>query len=293
MVLRGVAAVTPKSYATATLREMNSDLGISEWPVQHACAAVRRRDGHTVTDGPLDHVFALASLTKPLVAYAMLVAVEEGSIALDDEPAEEGMPVGGTVRHLLAHASGLGPEAGDPITDPGRRRIYSNLGFEVLGRHLEATTGMTVAEYLTLGVTEPLGMLATTLAGSPAHAASSTVADWLRFVAELQSPTLLSPATLADAVDVQFPGLDGVLPGYGRQTPNDWGLGFERRGTKSPHWTASTNSPTTFGHFGRAGTMFWVDPVAGIACVAMADVDFGPWAVDAWPPLSERALSRV
>lgn len=270
---------------------MNADLGISGWPVTTAAAAVRNLEGATVTDGPLDHVFALASLTKPLVSFALLVAIEEGSISLDDQPTDAGAPAGATVRHLLAHASGLAPEQGGATGIVGERRVYSNLGFDVLGRHLEDATGMTMAQYLDAGVTQPLGMPATQLAGSPAHGAVSTVADWLRFLAELQHPTLIAAQTRDEAVRVQFPALDGVLPGYGRQSPNTWGLGFEVRSHKSPHWTADSNSPATFGHFGRAGTMFWVDPASGVAVVAMADETFGTWATAAWPPFGEHALS--
>ena len=58
----------------------------------------------------------------------------------------------------------------------------------------------------------------------------------------------------AEATDVQFPGLTGVLPGFGVQRPNDWGLGFEIRDAKSPHWTGSANSGRTYGHFGQSGT---------------------------------------
>ena len=61
-------------------------------------------------------------LTKLLTGLATLVAVEEGTVDLD-EPAG---PPGSTLRHLLAHASGLPPDDGPPLMAPGRRRIYSN-----------------------------------------------------------------------------------------------------------------------------------------------------------------------
>ncbi len=51
-----------------------------------------------------------------------------------------------------------------------------------------------------------------------------------------------------------------MLPGFGVQRPNDWGLGFEIRDAKSPHWTGSANSGRTYGHFGQSGTFIWVDP---------------------------------
>lgn len=89
------------------------------------------------------------------------------------------------------------------------------------------------------------------------------------------------------------PGLKGVLPGYGLQNPNDWGLGFEIRGAKSPHWTGSSSSRRTFGHFGQSGTFLWVDPGAGAACVALTDRDFGPWAIEARPPFTEAVLAEL
>ena len=94
----------------------------------------------------------------------------------------------------------------------------------------------------------------------------------------------------SEATDVQFPGLFGVLPGFGTQRPNDWGLGFEIRDGKSPHWTGSANSGRTYGHFGQSGTFLWVDPQADLALVALADRNFGDWAYSRWPALSDEVL---
>jgi CubicO group peptidase (beta-lactamase class C family) len=153
---------------------------------------------------------------------------------------------------------------------------------------------MEFPAYLDEAVLRPLQMTATSLPGSAARDAISTAADLARVLHELLAPTgLLAAATLADATSVQFPGLRGVLPGYGAQDPNDWGLGLEIRGTKSPHWTGSANSPETYGHFGQSGTMLWVDPVAQVGLVALADRDFGPWATAAWPALANAVLAKV
>ena len=92
---------------------------------------------------------------------------------------------------------------------------------------------------------------------------------------------------------MQFPGLVGVLPGFGRQDPNDWGLGLELRDAKSPHWTGTQNSPRAFGHFGRSGTFLWVDPAAGIALACLTDLDFGDWARAGWPWLSDAVLAEA
>ncbi|HTN56555.1 MAG TPA: serine hydrolase domain-containing protein, partial [Microbacterium sp.] len=239
--------------------------------------------------GDTDRPYRLASVTKPLTAYAVLIAVEEGVFDLDS-PAG---PAGSTVRHLLAHASGLDMTEDRVRAEPGARRIYSNRGFDALAAAITELSGIPFATYLDEAVFVPLGMASSRLEGSAAADAISTVADLARFAAELQRPTLLAAETVATATQVAFPDLDGVLPGYGIQRPNDWGLGFELRDGKEPHWTSAANSPATFGHFGQSGTFLWVDPRAGAACVALADRDFGPWAIEAWPPLSDAVLAAL
>lgn len=269
---------------------LQSLASIENWPVPHAAAAVVRADGSLAGSyGPTGRPFALASVTKPLAAYAVLVAYEEGAVELD-EPAG---PEGATVRHLLSHTSGLAFDEHRVTAPPGERRLYSNAGFEVLGDHVAKATEIPFGEYLRQAVLEPLGMTSTALDGSPAKDGVSTVDDLARFAAEVQAPRLLDPRTVAEAMTVQFPGTKGVLPGYGHQNPNDWGLGFEIRDAKAPHWTGTSSSPRTFGHFGQSGTFLWIDPVAGVACVALTDRAFGPWAVEAWTPFTDAVLAEV
>ncbi len=150
---------------------------------------------------------------------------------------------------------------------------------------------MRFAEYLEVGLLEPLGMTSTVLRGSPAHDVWSTVADLLAFSRELLDPSLVAPKTVAMARTPHHPELMGMLPGVGRMDPNPWGLTFEIKGSKQPHWTGSANSPQTYGHFGGSGTFLWIDPVAGIGCVALTDRNFGPWALEAWPRFSDAALA--
>ena len=261
---------------------------VGTWPVGSAAAAAVGPDGVLETYGDVGTPYPLASVTKPLVALACLVAVEEGALRLDD-PAG---PPGSTVRHLLSHASGLAMDNRDAVARPGTRRVYSNAGFDALGGHLERVTGIRTADYLHQAVSEPLGLQATELTGSPAAGARASVADLAAVAAELLRPgRLLHPSSVAQLASVQFPGLAGVVPGYGRQPANDWGLGVEIRDHKSPHWTGSGNHPSTYGHFGRSGTFLWVDPVARLACVALADREFEQWAKDAWPALSDAVLT--
>ena len=258
---------------------------VPSWP---ATAAVTVTDARRTlaTTGP-DSAFPWASVTKLVTALTVLASVDRGEVALD-EPAG---PPGATLRHLLAHASGLAPDGDSVIGPPGRRRIYSNRGIEVAARLVADRTGAKFADLLQERVLDPLGMSGTVLAGSPAHGARGPVQDLAVLGRELLAPTLL-PDLTAEAVRPVFPGLSGVLPGFGRQNPNDWGLGFEIRDGKTPHWTGTRNSGATFGHFGQSGSFLWVDPVAGLACASVADRPFGEWAAQAWPELSDAVLAE-
>lgn len=259
---------------------------IAEWPVTTAAAGVTGPAGTIETYGDLDWQIRVASITKILVAYAGLIAVEEGSFGLDD-PAG---PPGSTFRHLLAHASGMPFYAVPPVAPPGKRRIYSNTGYDAFGHAMAQATGVRLADYLHEGVCIPLGMTRTELRTSPAYGGYSTVRDLLRFGRELLAPTLITPETLAEATTEQFPGLAGVIPGMGRYAPNPWGLGFELKDHKTPHWTAPDSSPRTFGHFGASGTFLWVDPDAQLSCVVLTDRKFDDWAPPLWRDLSTKVL---
>jgi CubicO group peptidase (beta-lactamase class C family) len=262
---------------------------MQEWSVNNLAGAVVTPEGVRATVGDTERVFALASVTKLLVAFAALIAVEEGAIELD-QPAG---PEGSTARHLLAHTSGLAFDSPRVQAEPGTRRIYSSAGFEVLADLIATETGIEFPEYLRQAVFEPLGMTGSGLTGSAGHGAQSTVADLARFAAELLAPRLIAGETLAYAVTVQFPGLSGVLPGYGSQRPNDWGLGFELRDGKAPHWTGTKNSPRTFGHFGQSGTFLWVDQTLPAACIALTDRAFGDWAKPLWTEFSDGIVDQI
>jgi CubicO group peptidase (beta-lactamase class C family) len=261
---------------------------VADWPARTAAAGVVTARGELGAVGPRDAILAWASVTKLLTALAVLVAVEEGVVDLDD-PAG---PPGSTLRHLLAHASGLPPNEGPPIAQPGRRRIYSNAGIQAAADTVEGAAGMPFRDYLRQAVLDPLELRGA-LRTSPAWGYAGPLDDLLALGRELLAPTLLAEETLAEARTVQFPGLVGVLPSFGRMEPNDWGLGFELRNTKSPHWTGSQNSAATFGHFGASGTFLWVDPDVGVACGVLTDHEFGEWAKDAWPRLSDAVLAEA
>ena len=259
----------------------------SEWPVGWASIGVTDDDATLGVGSDPERPIRIASISKTMVGLAALVALEEESIELD-EPAG---PEGSTVEHLLAHASGLAFDERRQISPVGKRRVYSNTGIEVFCEHLESRTEIAFGTYLSEAVFGPLGMEDTELRGSPAHGVHSTIADLLVFARELMSPTLVAPDTLGMARRPHFPELAGVVPGLGSFDPNPWGLTFEIKGDKDPHWTAPRNSPETFGHFGGSGSFLWVDPAARLAAVSLADEEFGDWSLEHWPEASGRVLA--
>jgi CubicO group peptidase (beta-lactamase class C family) len=261
---------------------------VDEWPAEHVSVGVVAGGRRVATRGPVDREFRWASVTKPVTALAVLVAAEEGTVDLD-EPAG---PSGSTVRHLLAHASGLPFEGREPIAGPGTRRIYSNTGFEVLAEVVAARAGIPFGDYLRDGVLEPLGMGAE-LRGSGGSGLLGSLDDLLRVAEECLAPTIVAPETLDEATSVQFPGLGGVIPEMGRFDPNDWGLGFELRDRKPGHWSGTLASERTFGHWGGSGAFLWVDPERGIALGCLTDLDFGDWAKEAWPKLSDAVVEEL
>ena len=261
-------------------------------------------DGRTRTlieAGEVDEIFPFASVTKPIVAWSALVAVERGLLDLE-APAGAGtahgsagagtavLP-GATVRHLLAHASGIAFDSDAVLAAPGTRRIYSNRGIELLGERLEEATATPLETWVETTVLEPLGMSSVLVPGSPAHSGEGSARDLAVFARELAAPRLVGADLAAEATSVAFPGLDGVLPGYGRQAPNDFGLGVEVRGRKHPHWTGMANSPATFGHFGQSGSFIWVDPVARRQAVFLGARPFRRAHVTQWPGLSDQILA--
>jgi CubicO group peptidase (beta-lactamase class C family) len=261
---------------------------VESWPAQTVAVGVIAGGEVVAGRGPTQREFRWASVTKPATALAVLVAAEEGTIDLD-EPAG---PPGSTVRHLLAHASGLPFEGREAISPPGRRRIYSNSGFDVLAELLASRAGMAFDEYLRAAVIEPLAMKAE-LRGPAGSGLFGSLEDLLVLGRELLAPTVIATETMAEATSVQFPALAGVIPELGRFDPNDWGLGFELKDEKPGHFSGTKTSPRTFGHWGGSGAFLWVDPEVAVACGCLTDLDFGDWAKEAWPLLSDAVLDEL
>ena len=151
---------------------------------------------------------------------------------------------------------------------------------------------MPFSDYVGEAVVAPLG-LALDPSGHPGAGMHGSLEDVLALGRELLSPRLVAAETHEEMVSIQFPGLDGVLPDFGRFRPLDWGLGVELKGAKEGHWSGTLTSSRTFGHFGGSGTFLWVDPDRRIACAALTTRPFGDWAKEAWPRLSDAVLREL
>ena len=264
---------------------------LRSWPANNVAAGVV--DGAKIsTIGDTNRVFELASVTKPLVAYAVLIAVEEGVFELDTPLG----PPGSTVKHLLAHASGVGFSSREPERAPGGRRIYSSAGFEILADAIAEESGIDFPDYLHEAVFGPLGMKDTRLHGSAGHGASSTVHDLLLFAGEVLHPTLIDAQTLTAATSVQYPELAGIVPGYGMFKPSAWGLGFEVKGVKGlerEHWMGTELPADTIGHFGQSGTFLWIHRPSMRAMAVLTDYAFGQWAKPLWSETNDEVWKAL
>ena len=300
---------------------LNAEL--TSWPVANwsLCVADYSGPGDPIVQllGQADLGFALASVSKAVVALGVLVAMEEGLSELDRVVD----PLGVTWRDLLAHCSGIAYDNGGSITSndietlfgidalkrddffvrPRReRRIYSNFGFEALAYALQRESEIKFASYVDEAVFLPLEMRNSYVSGrifpqaGPTGASAGIVSsarDMAKFLLELITPHLISNQTYRDATRSQYGPLPGVLPGFGFRQDNAWGLGVEIRAGKTPHWTGNLNSIETFGHFGRSGTFFWIDPVWRIAMCFLGDRPFDDFAKSAWPKLADLAISTL
>lgn len=253
-----------------------------------AAAIVLGPEGERDRRGDVDLSRPWRSVTKTLTGFGATLALQEGRVDLEDEAG----PPGATLRHLLAHASGYFYESENTLQAPGQRRHYSNFGIDEAARHVEQALGRDFGDWVQERIAEPLGMGSLEWTGSASVGAFGALTDLALFAAELLRPTLLDQPWHTEMTRVQFPELVGIMPGFGKQTPNPFGLGIEVRGEKSPHWTGASNSPSTVGHFGMRGTAFWVDPEVDLALVVGTSHDFCDAHREVMPRLADAVLAE-
>ena len=175
------ARIEALEAAIPTLMDSGSVTGLSiAWVADGEVAwargfGVRNAD----TDEPVDEstVFEAASLTKPVVAYAVLQMIDRGELDLD-RPLAEYMPYEDiayddrytriTARMVLSHTPGFPnwrPRGGklELRFDPGERFSYSGEGFVYLQRVVEKLSGQTLDVFVRDWVLKPLAMTRSSL----------------------------------------------------------------------------------------------------------------------------------
>ena len=175
---------------------------IDVWGADHAAACVLGPDGVLAGRGDAGHRFRWASVTKLATAWTVLIAADRGLLDLD-EPAG---PPGATVRHLLAHASGLPFEGEAVIAAPGTRRIYSNPGFDALGALVGERAGAPFELRFANG--SLLARDGRHAPGQPSQGLHGPIGDLSRSRRALP-PALVAPAAARAATTVAFADLKG------------------------------------------------------------------------------------
>lgn len=276
---------------------------LHNWPVSTVSAAALHSAEPIARYGSTQRAFPIASVSKLISSYATLLAIQEGALELDaplptnllgleDGDSSEAVLGGGvhnksiTIRHLLAHASGIGFQELNLEKPPETRRIYSSAAFVAIARCVEysfADVGFTMnfSDYVQEAVCKPLGMKAD-VTGHPGHGYIASVEDLILLVQEFLNPQLLSEELWEEALTPQFPTLSGIVPGYGRFSPCDWGLGYELHGQKAPHWQGNNMPTDCAGHFGMTGTFLWFHRGTQRAAIVLTDEPFGTWAKPLW-----------
>jgi CubicO group peptidase (beta-lactamase class C family) len=251
---------------------------LSGWPVGSSAVVLGLRDGLAevlAEAGDLEERRAWASVSKLAVALAFGVEHDWGLHDLT-----EGVgPRGATIADLLSHSSGLGLEAGDPVTPVGARRVYSNVGVDLA---VDAVVGESdAASWLDRRIFSPLGMSATRLEGRPSAGVVGSTADLATLAVAWLRPDAVSIPTRDRMIAPYRPALDGVVPGFGRYSPCPWGLGPELAGDKH-HWMGDW-PPESFGHFGQSGALVLLNARERLGVVATSGAPFGAWAIELWP----------
>ncbi|MDO9287832.1 MAG: DUF1343 domain-containing protein [Thermodesulfovibrionales bacterium] len=263
-----------------------------------------------------DTIFDIASLTKVVATTtAIMQLVEKDQLRLEDPVANywPEFKANGkrsiTVRELLTHYSGLRADlslrakwsgyntalkkiiAEKPAAPHGKRFIYSDINFEILGEIVHRLSGQTLDAYCDEHIFKPLGMKDTGFRPSPSlhdriapteyqygkmlqgevhdpaayrmggvagHAGLFSTADNLSIFAQMllsggsfNNVQILSPLTVEKMTMPQSPPGKIALRGFG------WDINAPFASNREDLFPAGS-----FGHTGYTGTFIWIDPVS-------------------------------
>ncbi len=192
----------------------------------------------------------------------------------------------------------------------GSKVEYSNVGYGMLGLVIEAASGQSYPAFLRERLFAPAGMSDAYLAPpesvypriahvdgvsdpggqyerynsryartltDPGGSVIATAADVATFYqmfldgGKAHGRPLLAPATARLMTTNHTAGLRGGIEGFMTWAECAWGLGFDLRGTKHPHFSGEFTSARTFAHAGVAGTFAWADPEHDLVCVMLGN----------------------
>jgi CubicO group peptidase (beta-lactamase class C family) len=152
-----------------------------------------------------DSLFWIASMTKPITGFAVLMLQDEGKLNVTDPVAKyipefanlktpSGKPANLTITQILTHTSGLGEATGEPARkartltelvpvwlaapmqyEPGEKWKYTQSGINLAGRIVEVVSGMSFDAFLQKRLFDPLGMKDTTFYPTTAHRARMAI----------------------------------------------------------------------------------------------------------------------
>lgn len=267
--------------------------------ILHRGEAVHRKAFGTRAPGePMtpDTVFDMASLTKPVAtAASVMKLIEAGKLRADDPVSKHvaGFKDGITLEHLLLHTSGLpagsatkyfesGRDAAvkhlvelSAKAEPGKKFVYSDLGFILLGVIVEKAAGVPLEEYSAKEIFGPLGMKDTAFRPAKAlHARIAPTEKGLR--GEVHDPRARAMGGVAGHAGL-FGTADDLalfakaLLGGKLLGPEATKLYTEARevpgGKRTRGWDARTSYSSNrgelfggYGHTGFTGTSIWIDP---------------------------------
>jgi CubicO group peptidase (beta-lactamase class C family) len=177
------------------------------------------------------------------------------------------------------------------LAKPEEKRIYSIAGYRVIAKVLENQLSIsfpTLVKDLILNNCELFDM-------SPPVTGDSGLKGTIEGLYKLSKRLLLadipgiSAESLKKSTSNHFGVSLGVVPGIGFYSDNSWGLGFEIKGKKTGHWMPKCASLETFGHFGRSGAFFFVDPLNLIAFSGISRYGFQKDSRLVWSKMGEMA----
>jgi len=293
-----------------------------------------------------DDIFWIASMSKPITAVCVAILADDGKLSFDDPLAKHLPEFAGvlvsqngetvkpnrapTLRDVMTHTSGLGDmytrdphltlaETGKRLAQqplrfqPGSRWAYSTAGIDVLGRVVEAASGMPFDRFLQSRVLDPLGMKDTSFWLAPENQSrwvqpyrwnpqtsklEETVITYLYKTAptDRERPPLGGAGLFSTAEDVakfyQMMLNQGTLNGKRILKPETvaemtrkqtadltarpgmpWGLGFCVVEDPTKMEANRVLSPNSFGHGGAFSTSSWADPAKNLIWIIMFERD--------------------